>query len=108
MSDGDCDNAKTSSSEGEGHNIKISIALKNKRGLHARASAKFCAEASKWDAKITVSKDGYSAGGSSIMGLLTLGAGIGSEIHIEASGPQARLAIDGLTELIETRFGEDQ
>ncbi len=82
------------------------ITIINKRGLHARASAKFCAVSESYDAKIMVSKDGIEVGGCSIMGLLTLGAGIGSEIEIKAEGRQAREALDTLTKLIADRFGE--
>ena len=85
-----------------------SVTLKNQRGLHARASAKFCAVAGAWDADIRVKKDGYSAGGCSIMGLLTLGAGIGSQIIIEATGPQAKEALDTLVKLVNDRFGEEE
>lgn len=85
----------------------ISVTLCNQRGLHARASAKFCAVAAAWDAKITVSKDGYTVGGCSIMGLLTLGAGVGSSITIAASGRQAYEALDALCKLVADRFGEE-
>lgn len=87
--------------------VKKSVHLQNRRGLHARASAKFCAAAAAWDANIKVLKDGYSAGGCSIMGLLTLGAGMGEEITIEATGRQAQEAMDTLVKLIEERFGEE-
>ena len=83
------------------------VRITNKRGLHARASAKFCAVASSWDAKIQVSKDGVEVGGCSIMGLLILGAGTGSEIVIKASGEQAREALDTLVRLVEDKFGEE-
>lgn len=83
------------------------VTIRNKRGLHARASAKFCAVAGSFDAAVRVSKDGYDVGGCSIMGLLTLGAGIGSDIKITASGPQAALALDTLVKLVEDRFGEE-
>jgi len=86
---------------------RVTIELKNRRGLHARASAKFCACASAWNATIKVLKDGYSAGGGSIMGLLTLSAGVGEEITIEATGPQAREALETLCKLINDRFGEE-
>lgn len=85
----------------------IEVTLCNQRGLHARASAKFCAVASAWDATVKVSKDGYSVGGCSIMGLLTLGAGVGSSITISAVGSQANEALDALAKLVAERFGED-
>jgi phosphocarrier protein HPr len=80
----------------------------NKKGLHARATAKFVQCCEKYDAEITVSKDGETVGGSSIMGILTLGAGIGSTIAVTASGPQAQEALDALEALVANRFGEDE
>ena len=82
--------------------------ISNRRGLHARASAKFCAVAAAFDAKVTVTKDAVSVGGRSIMGLLTLGAGIGSTVTISATGAQAREAVDTLVRLIADRFGEGE
>jgi len=83
------------------------VRITNKRGLHARASAKFCAVASSWDATVHVAKDGVEVGGCSIMGLLILGAGAGSEIVIKSSGEQAREALDTLIRLVEDKFGEE-
>jgi len=80
----------------------------NRRGLHARASARFCAVAGAFDAKITVTKDQITVGGRSIMGLLMLGAGAGSTIRLEASGPQAAEALDTLLRLIADKFGEGE
>ena len=88
--------------------LTADVTLCNQRGLHARASAKFCAVAACWDAKISVSKDGFTVGGCSIMGLLTLGAGIGSVITICAEGAQAAEALDALTRLVADRFGEGE
>ena len=84
------------------------VTILNRRGLHARASSKFCAVAGAFDATITVTKDGYSVGGCSIMGLMMLGAGIDSEIELTVSGPQAHEAMDTLVKLIEDRFGEGE
>lgn len=83
------------------------VTICNKRGLHARASAKFCAVSGSFDAVVRVSKDGYDVGGCSIMGLLTLGAGIGSDIKITTSGRQAEVALDTLVKLVADRFGEE-
>jgi len=83
------------------------VALINRRGLHARASAKFCALAGSWNAKVRVTRHGETVGGCSIMGLLTLGAGIGETITISATGPQASEAVDTLVQLVEDRFGEE-
>jgi len=80
----------------------------NRKGLHARATAKFVQCCEKYEAEITVSKDGETVGGSSIMGILTLGAGIGSTITVTASGPQAKEALDALDALVANRFGEDE
>lgn len=80
----------------------------NKKGLHARATAKFVQCCEKFDAEITVSKDGETVGGSSIMGILTLGAGQGSTITVTASGPEAAEALDALDALVANRFGEDE
>ncbi|MBY0422978.1 MAG: HPr family phosphocarrier protein [Parvularculaceae bacterium] len=84
------------------------VLLRNKRGLHARASAKFCAVAGSFDATVRVSKDDMTVGGCSIMGLMMLGAGVGSEIAILAEGPQAQDALDTLVRLVEDRFGEGE
>ena len=83
------------------------LAIVNQRGLHARASAKFvkCAEA--FDADITVSRDGMSVPATSIMGLMMLGAAIGTTIVVEARGPQAREALDALAALVEAKFDEE-
>lgn len=78
----------------------------NRRGLHARASAKFCAVAGSFDAVIRVTKDDMTVGARSIMGLLMLGAGTGSEITISVEGPQADEALDTLVRLVADKFGE--
>lgn len=83
------------------------VKIVNTKGLHARASAKFVQCAGKYDAVITVHKDGHTVTGTSIMGLMMLGAGIGSELGLSADGPQAAEALDALQALIEARFGED-
>ncbi len=80
----------------------------NKKGLHARATAKFVQCASAFDADITVTRCGETVGATSIMGILTLGAGIGTTITVAASGPQAAEALDAIAELVASRFGEDE
>jgi phosphocarrier protein HPr len=82
------------------------LTISNKRGLHARASARFvkCAEA--FDCEIRVSKDGQTVGGTSIMGLMTLAAAPGSRIDVEAEGPDAEAAMAAITVLVENGFGE--
>lgn len=79
----------------------------NKRGLHARASAKFVQLAESFDAEITVSKDGSSVGGTSIMGLMMLAASPGCCITVSATGPEAGEALNALDSLVSDRFGED-
>ncbi|MDM9624521.1 HPr family phosphocarrier protein [Rhizobium sp. S152] len=83
------------------------ILIINKRGLHARASAKFVQTVENFDADIKVSKDGMTVGGTSIMGLMMLAASPGSSVLISASGNQAAQALDALDALIQNRFGED-
>ena len=79
----------------------------NKRGLHARASAKFVQLAESFNAEIRVTKDGMSVGGTSIMGLMMLAASPGCSIDVSASGPDAQKALDALDELVANRFGEE-
>ena len=83
------------------------LSITNQRGLHARASAKFvkCAEA--FDAEITVTRDGMSVPATSIMGLMMLGAAIGTSIMVEARGAQAEEALEALSLLVESKFDEE-
>ena len=83
------------------------VVIVNRRGLHARASASFVKLAEKYDATITVSKDGASVGGSSIMGLMMLAAAKGDTISLRASGAEADEAIDALADLVSAGFHED-
>ena len=80
----------------------------NKRGLHARASAKFVKLAETFDADIQVSKGGETVGGTSIMGLMMLAASKGCSVTISATGPQAKEAIESLQELVADKFGEGE
>ncbi len=84
------------------------IEIVNKKGLHARASARFVQCAERFDAEVTVSKDTTTVGGTSIMGLMMLTAGMGSTIRITARGRDADAALAALTELITSRFGEGE
>lgn len=84
-----------------------SIEVRNRRGLHARASAKFVTLASQVDATVEVEKDGTKVCGTSIMGLMMLGAAMGDTITISASGTGAELALEKLSELVEARFHEE-
>ncbi|MBN8970214.1 MAG: HPr family phosphocarrier protein [Rhizobiales bacterium] len=83
------------------------IPITNKRGLHARASAKFVQTAEKFDAELTVTRNGESVGGTSIMGLMMLSAGIGTSITVSAKGREAQAALDAITELVTNKFGEE-
>jgi phosphocarrier protein HPr len=80
----------------------------NRKGLHARATAKFVQCVERFDADIKVSRCGETVGGDSIMGILTLGAGLGSTITVFASGAEAGEALEALAELVAGRFGEDE
>lgn len=85
----------------------LTLVIRNRRGLHARASAKFVQAAERYDARVTVSRDGQSVDGVSIMGLMLLAAGPGSQIEIAAEGPEADAALDALKALVADGFGED-
>ena len=84
------------------------VEIINKRGLHARASAKFVKLAATFDAEVRVSKDGQTVDARSIMGLMMLAAGTGCFIEIEAEGPEAEPAIEALVALINNRFDEGE
>jgi phosphocarrier protein len=83
------------------------LTIVNRRGLHARASARFVKCAESFNAEVRVSKDGQTVGGTSIMGLMTLAAAPGSTIALEAEGPEAQAALDALTALVADGFGEE-
>jgi phosphocarrier protein len=87
--------------------ISQEVRISNKRGLHARASAKFVTLASGLPADITVSKDGNHVTGTSIMGLMMLGAAMGDSIVIKATGPEAVDSLGKLVGLVEDKFGEE-
>jgi phosphocarrier protein len=84
------------------------ITIVNKKGLHARASAKFVQLTEQFDASVTVTRNQESVGGTSIMGLMMLAAGPGSTILISAEGNQAAEALEALCELVEGKFGEEE
>jgi phosphocarrier protein HPr len=84
------------------------VEIVNKRGLHARASAKFVKAASAFEAEVRVSKDGQTVDARSIMGLMMLAAGPGCCIEIEAEGADAEAAVAALEQLIKARFDEDE
>jgi phosphocarrier protein HPr len=87
--------------------LKRTLPIGNKRGLHARAAAKFVRTAGQFDAAVRVSFKGQVVSGLSIMGLMMLAAGIGSSIELTCSGRQAAEAMDALAALVEGKFGEE-
>jgi phosphocarrier protein HPr len=84
------------------------VVIRNRKGLHSRASAAFAKCSERFDAEIRVSKDGLNANGCSILGLLMLAADKGSTVTITTEGQEAEEAIDALVALVEGRFGEDE
>ena len=84
------------------------LTIVNKKGLHARASAKFCQTVERFDAAVRVTRGSETVGGNSIMGLMMLGAGIGTSITVKATGAQAAEVIAALDELVSNRFGEEE
>ena len=87
--------------------IEAHAQITNKKGLHARASAKFVETVARFQAEVTVSKGENVVSGRSIMGLMMLGASQGSTIDLVAEGPQAREVLDALLQLITVKFYED-
>ena len=83
------------------------LAICNRKGLHARASAKFVQTVEKFDADVRVMRCGETVGGTSIMGLMMLAASPGTSIIVEATGKEAADVVEALTALIDSRFGED-
>ena len=90
-----------------GQDTRRTLEIVNEKGLHARASARLVEVVEGFDASAEVSKDGISASGDSIMGLLMLAASKGTSIQIETSGPQATELADALEALVADRFGEE-
>ena len=90
-----------------GRALAQQMTIVNRKGLHARASAKFVKLAESFDAEITVTRDGQTVGGTSIMGLMMLAAGPGSTLHITAEGPEGPDALEALVTLVETGFDEE-
>ena len=80
----------------------------NKKGLHARASAKFVQTVEQYDADVWVTRGNERVGGTSIMGLMMLAAGPGTSITVEATGQQANAVVEALATLVSSRFSEDE
>ena len=87
--------------------LSARIVIPNKKGLHARASAKIVEAASRFQSEIHVVKDGVSANGRSIMGLMMLAASLGKEVEIRVQGPDAAEAMKAILALVEAKFGEE-
>jgi phosphocarrier protein len=88
--------------------VSSELRIVNRKGLHARATAKFVQCVERFDAEVTVTRCGDTVGGLSIMGILTLGAGIGTTITVSARGPEAADCLSAITALVANRFGEDE
>ena len=90
-----------------GTHVEATAEIVNKKGLHARASAKFVETVAKFQAEVTVSRGENTVSGRSIMGLMMLGASHGTTIQLTAEGPQAALVIQALLQLVAAKFNED-
>ncbi|SON58392.1 Phosphocarrier protein NPr [Hartmannibacter diazotrophicus] len=90
------------------HPLSRKLKICNRKGLHARASAKFVQCVDRFDAEVEVSKDGQTVSGTSIMGLMMLAAAIGCTIEVKVSGVEAEEALSAIASLVEDRFGEDE
>ena len=102
--DGDCAAGQETQRDGA---VVRKLTICNRKGLHARASAKFVQTVEKFDADVRVMRCGETVGGTSIMGLMMLAASPGTTITVDASGPQAADVVEALTDLVNARFGED-
>jgi phosphocarrier protein HPr len=101
--------ARADGSRPDEHAVPVvrAVEIINKKGLHARASAKFVQTAEQFDAAVIVTRGHETVGGTSIMGLMMLGAAPGVSITIQATGKQAQAAVDALCALVASRFGEE-
>jgi len=97
---------RESSAAPEGADVRV-LEIVNKKGLHARASAKFCQTVERFDADVRVTRGHETVGGTSIMGLMMLGAATGSKITIAATGNEAAAVADALEKLVSSGFGEE-
>ena len=87
--------------------ISRELLIINKRGLHARASAKFVQMVEKFNAEVWVTRGSETVGGTSIMGLMMLAAGPGTTVTVSATGPEAQAAIDAIAALVADKFNEE-
>lgn len=104
---GDDSASKDAAARGD-KRVTRKLEICNKKGLHARASAKFVQTVEKFEAEVTVTRGNESVGGTSIMGLMMLAAGPGTVITVEASGPEAAAVVAALADLVSCRFTEDE
>jgi phosphocarrier protein HPr len=102
------DNARADAPSSSSGAVTREIPIINKRGLHARASAKFVKMVEQFDAEVLVTRGGETVGGTSIMGLMMLSAGPGTSIVVSATGPQAEAAVAALAELVGNKFNEEE
>jgi phosphocarrier protein HPr len=93
---------------GRANRLVRELPIINKRGLHARASAKFVQTVERFDAQVQVTRGGETVGGTSIMGLMMLSAGPGTTIQVEAWGAEAEAVMAALQNLVADRFGEGE
>lgn len=101
------DTAPTGLPNADGHLIR-DLQIVNKKGLHARASAKFVQCVERFESQVTVTRANETVGGTSIMGLMMLAAAPGTTIRVTAKGKDAAQAMDAIAELVSGRFGEDE
>ena len=105
--DGPSDGSADANQAGSGGTVlRRTITICNRRGLHARAAARFVALAERFGASVEVVKDGQAVSARSIMGLMMLGAGMGSTIELRAEGWDAKEAMDALAAFVESGFDE--
>jgi phosphocarrier protein len=102
------DNARADAPSSPSGTVTREIPIINKRGLHARASAKFVKMVEQFDAEVLVTRGSETVGGTSIMGLMMLSAGPGTSIVVSATGPQAEAAVAALAELVGSKFNEEE
>jgi phosphocarrier protein HPr len=102
------DNARADAPSSTSGAVVREIPIINKRGLHARASAKFVKMVEQFDAEILVTRGGETVGGTSIMGLMMLSAGPGTTIVVSATGADAEAAVAALAELVGNKFNEEE
>ena len=88
--------------------VSVTVQIRNRLGMHARAAAKLVDQANRFSAHVELEKDGQTADAKSIMGVLLLCGGQGSQLVIRATGEDAKAALEALVALVENRFGEDE